>query len=634
LRNGHIWVKSEVSDIRRSGGSMNLAGPFVRRRVAATTALLATGALVVTATPDTAAEERSAHEPAARAPYTEKTPVSRGSGGAVSSVDPEATRIGLRVLRQGGNAVDAAIATAAALGVTEPYSAGIGGGGYFVVYNAATGKTSTIDGRETAPQSMPRNAFNGFTFDELVTSGRSVGVPGTLATWETALDRWGSRNLGRLLEPAARLADRGFVVDETFRLQTEENQERFEAYTTTPDLFLPNGAPPAVGSRFKNPDLARTYRRIGRLGTGWFYDGQLAREITAVVQTPPKSADTDLPVPEGFMRPRDLAEYRTIVRRATRVSYRGFEVHGMPPSSSGGTTVGEALNIMEQFDPSELTLAELLHVYLESSALAFADRSEYVGDPAYSPVPTGKLLDQTYAEERACEVDLDTTNAPYDPGNVESYDGNCPTASRVAGEQRRDTENRETTNLTVADRWGNVVEYTLTIEQTGGSGMLVPDRGFLLNNELTDFSLTWVRSDPNRLEGGKRPRSSMSPTIITRAGRPYLALGSPGGASIITTVLQVILNRIDRDLSLPRSVAEPRASQRNSGTVSAEQAFINRYGPLLTPFGHTFAVPGAPGTSASEIGALTAIELRGKRMVAVAEPTRRGGGSALVVNPR
>jgi gamma-glutamyltranspeptidase/glutathione hydrolase len=607
---------------------MNLAAPIARRRAAAVTALLATGAVVLTSTPVTAAQEASA-----RAPYTKKTPVSRGSGGAVSSVDPEATRIGLRVLRRGGNAVDAAVATAAALGVTEPYSAGIGGGGYFVFYNAANGRVTTIDGRETAPESMPRTAFDGFTFPELVTSGRSVGTPGTLATWETALDRWGSRSLRRLLEPAARLAARGFVVDETFRLQTAENQPRFEAFTTTPDLFLPGGAPPAVGTLFENPDLARTYRRIGQLGTDWFYSGRLAREITAVVQSPPKSPDTTLPVPEGFMRPRDLAEYRTIVRRATRVGYRGYRVHGMPPSSSGGTTVGEALNIMEELEPSGL--AELLHGYLESSAVAFADRGRYLGDPAYTPVPRRRLLDQTFAAERACEIDMSTTSVPYDPGDVESYDGVCDPSRAATGEQRPDTENRETTNLTVADRWGNVVEYTLTIEQTGGAGLLVPNRGFLLNNELTDFSLVWSSTDPNRLEGGKRPRSSMSPTILTRNGRPFLALGSPGGASIITTVLQVILNRVDRELGLPRSVREPRASQRNSETVSAEQAFIDRYGPMLEPFGHEFATPGDPGTSAAEIGALTAIEFRGKRrMIAVAEPTRRGGGSALVVNPR
>ena len=598
-----------------------------RRRAAAVTALLATGAFVVSSPPGTAAGEAPA-----RAPYTEKTPVSRGSGGAVSSVDPEATRIGLRVLERGGNAVDAAVATAAALGVTEPYSAGIGGGGYFVYYNAANGRVMTIDGRETAPQSMPREAFDGYTFPELVTSGRSVGVPGTLATWETALDRWGSRSLGGLLEPAARLAARGFVVDETFRLQTAENQPRFQAFTTTPDLFLPDGAPPEVGTVFENPDLARTYRRIGRLGTDWFYDGQLAREITAVVQSPPKSPDTELPVPEGFMRPRDLAEYRTIVRRATKVGYRGYQVHGMPPSSSGGTTVGEALNIMEELDASGLD--QLLHNYLEASAVAFADRAAYVGDPAYSPVPTRRLLDQTFAAERACAIDPNETGVPYEAGDVESYDGECDGSPRAADEQGPD-ENQETTNLTVADRWGNVVEYTLTIEQTGGAGLLVPNRGFLLNNELTDFSLVWDRDDPNRLEGGKRPRSSMSPTILTRDGRPFLALGSPGGSTIITTVLQVILNRIDRELSLPRSVREPRATQRNTSSVVAEQAFIDRYGALLTPFGHTFTPAGQPGTSAAEIGALTAIELRGKRrMVAVAEPTRRGGGSALVVDPR
>ena len=607
---------------------MNLAAPTARRRAAAVTATLATGALVLTSTPGTAAEEAPAP-----APYTTRTPVSRGSGGAVTSVDPEATRIGLRVLKRGGNAVDAAVATAAALGVTEPYSAGIGGGGYFVFYNAANGRVSAIDGRETAPESMPRTAFDGFTFDQLVTSGRSVGVPGTLATWKTALDRWGSRSLRRLLDPAARLADRGFVVDDTFRLQTAENQPRFEAFTTTPDLFLPGGAPPAVGTLFQNPDLARTYRRIGRLGTDWFYDGELARDITAVVQSPPKSPDTTLPVPDGFMRPRDLREYRTIVRRATRVGYRGYRVHGMPPSSSGGTTVGEALNILEELEPSGLD--ELLHGYLEASAVAFADRGKYLGDPAYTPVPTRRLLDQTFAAERACAIDMTTTSVPYPPGDVESYDGVCDRSRAATGGRQRDTENRETTNLTVADRWGNVVEYTLTIEQTGGAGLLVPNRGFLLNNELTDFSLTWTSTDPNRLEGGKRPRSSMSPTILTRNGRPFLALGSPGGASIITTVLQVILNRIDRDLSLPQSVREPRASQRNSSTVSAEQAFIDRYGPLLTPFGHTFAPPGAPGTSAAEIGALTAIEFHGnRRMVAVAEPTRRGGGSALVVDPR
>nr|ANY57945.1 Gamma-glutamyltransferase [uncultured bacterium] len=555
-------------------------------------------------------------------------------------MDPEATRIGLRVLKRGGNAVDAAVATAAALGVTEPYSAGIGGGGYFVHYNARTGRIRVIDGRETAPESMPRTAFQGpdgmtRPFDQLVTSGVSIGVPGTLATWKAAVNRWGTRPLGRLLRPAARLADRGFVVDRTYALQTEENQPRFEAFTSTPRLFLPGGKVPAVGSIARNPDLARTYRTIARRGVGWFYGGGLGREITAVVQSPPRNPDTTFPVPAGYMRPRDLAEYRVIFRKPTRVSYRGYQVYGMPPSSSGGTTIGEALNILKRFDLSRRSVVDVLHHYLEASALAFADRGEYLGDPAYTPVPVRRLLSRRFAKERACQLDPDrAATKPVLPGDVRTADGVCGSA-RVDAAQHPDTEGRETTNLTVADRWGNVVEYTLTIEATGGSGLAVPRRGFLLNNELTDFSTTWVADDPNRLEGGKRPRSSMSPTIVLRKGKPFLALGSPGGSTIITTVLQTLVNRIDRDMGLARAVAAPRASQRNTGSVTAERTFIDRFGGPLGARGHTFTVSGEPGTSAADIGALTAIEFRGRnRLVAAAEPTRRGGGSALVVNPR
>ncbi len=617
-----------------------------RRTPRVLAAAVASGALTLSAAPAASFAVSSGSKPGARttaervAPYTTKTPISRGTGGAVTTVDPEATRVGLRVLERGGNAVDAAVAAAAALGVTEPFSAGIGGGGYFVHYNARTGKIRTIDGRETAPESMPRTAFqdgNGATrpFDDLVTSGVSIGVPGTLATWEAAADRWGTRSLAKLLRPAARLAERGFVVDETYALQTEENQPRFEAFTTTPEVFLPGGEVPAVGSLFRNPDLARTYRQIARRGAGWFYGGALGREITAVVQSPPKNPETTLPVPAGYMRPRDLAEYEVIFRKPTRVSYRGYEVYGMRPSSSGGTTVGEALNILETFDLSEMSVVDALHHYLEASALAFADRAEHLGDPAYTPVPVRRLLSQEFADERACELDPDeAATKPVLPGDIRTADGTCDLARGAGAIPRSDTEGRETTNLTVADRWGNVVEYTLTIEATGGSGLAVPGRGFLLNNELTDFSTTWVADDPNRLEGGKRPRSSMSPTIVLRGGEPFLALGSPGGSTIITTVLQTIVNRIDLGMGLRRAVAAPRATQGNVTDVTAEQAFVDRFGGPLGALGHTFVV-GEAGTSAEDIGALTAIEFRGRnRLVAAAEPTRRGGGSALVVNDR
>jgi gamma-glutamyltranspeptidase/glutathione hydrolase len=308
----------------------------------------------------------------------------------------------------------------------------------------------------------------------------------------------------------------------------------------------------------------------------------------------------------------------------------------MAPSSSGGSTVGEALNIMERYDLSSMSAVEALHHYLEASALAFADRGAYVGDPAFVNVPLQDLLADSFAAERACQIDPATAlTKPVAPGDVTSYDGQCDTAQTGTTVKAPDTENLNTTNMTVTDRWGNIVEYTLTIEQTGGSGMVLPGRGFLLNNELTDFSPVWTASDPNRIEGGKRPRSSISPTIVLRHGTPFLALGSPGGSTIITTVLQMLFDRIDRGMTIEKAIAEPRGSQRNTPSVTAEQSFIDEYGAALEGLGHTFTPAGAPGTTAAEIGAATAIEFgRHHLLIAVSEPTRRGGGSALVVRPR
>jgi gamma-glutamyltranspeptidase / glutathione hydrolase len=606
------------------------------RRALGATALLTAGVLAAGTTPALAGQSGGTRQ-------TAKVPTSIGYGGAVSTVDPEASAAALRVLKDGGNATDAAVAAASVLGVTEPYSSGIGGGGYFVHYDAATGEVQTIDGRETAPASMPHDAFidpatgQPYNFTpELVTSGVSVGVPGSLATWQRALDRWGSRSLGQALRPGIRVARRGFVVDPTFRQQTLENKTRFEAFGSTRRLFLPGGDAPRVGSIFHNPDLAATYRLIARHGLGVFYRGRLADEIVRTVQHPPKTASTTLPVPPGFMQKPDLAAYHIINRAPTHVGYRGYDVYGMAPSSSGGSTIGEALNIMERYDLSSMSAVDALHHYLEASALAFADRGAYVGDPAYVDVPLQDLLSDTYAAERACQIQPTTAlTKPVAPGDVTSYDGQCDTGSAAPVTKAPDTENLNTTNMTVADRWGNIVEYTLTIEQTGGSGIVLPGRGFLLNNELTDFSPVWKATDPNRIEGGKRPRSSISPTIVLRNGTPYLALGSPGGSTIITTVLQMLFDRIDRGMTIEQTIAAPRGSQRNTPSVTAEQSFIDRYGAALGAYGHTFTPAGAPGTTAAEIGAATAIEFGPSGLLtAVSEPTRRGGGSALVVRPR
>lgn len=566
----------------------------------------------------------------------EKTPVALGRGGAVSSVDPEATQAGLKVLRNGGNAVDAAVATAAALGVTEPYSAGIGGGGYFVYYNARTGKVRTIDGRETAPQAMPRDAFidpatgEPYPFTpELVTSGVSVGVPGTPATWELALAKWGRKSMRENLKPAIDIARRGFIVDETFRSQTLDNKERFEAFPATSELFLPDGDAPQVGSIHRNPDLAETYRAMARHGADAIYRGPIAEEMVEAVQNPPTSPDTELPVPKGYLELSDLESYEALIQEPTRVRYRGLDVYSMGPSSSGGTTVGEALNILENERMSTLPRDKALHHYLDATALAFADRNAYVGDPAFVDVPTKTLLSQRFADSRACLIPADTRLVtPVAPGDLDATD--CSTA-QPAGHLDRAAS---TTHLSTSDRWGNVVSYTLTIEQTGGSGMLVPGRGFLLNNELTDFSTVWEADDPNRIEPGKRPRSSMSPTIVLRDGEPYLALGSPGGSTIISTVLQTLVNRVDLGMSLPDAVAAPRASLRNTPTVTAEPGFIDAYGSELEPYGYTLEPSGDAFTSAAEIGAVAALEFKRRGLVqAVAEPDRRGGGAAGVVRP-
>jgi gamma-glutamyltranspeptidase/glutathione hydrolase len=334
------------------------------------------------------------------------------------------------------------------------------------------------------------------------------------------------------------------------------------------------------------------------------------------------------------MTRRDLAAYTVVARKATAVSYRGLTVAGMPPSSSGGTTVGEALNVLENYDLGSLPRAEALHLYLEASAIAFADRGAQVGDPDYVDVPTQELLSQGFADERACEIDpSEAAVKPVDPGDPDgTYE---PCAETAAAPARPDTEGLSTTHLVVADRWGNVASYTLTIEQTGGSGIVVPGRGFLLNNELTDFTAEYDADDPNRIQGGKRPRSSMSPTILLHDGRPVMAIGSPGGSTIITTVLQTLINQLDFGMTLPDAIDAPRASQRNTEDVTAEQRFINRYGDALGAYGQTFVRAGDPGTSAAEIGAVTAIRLAGNgNFIAVGEKTRRGGGAAAVVNPR
>jgi gamma-glutamyltranspeptidase/glutathione hydrolase len=583
------------------------------------------------------------------APFTDiKQATAIGSGGAVASDTLPSTRAGLEVLRRGGTAADAAVAVASTLGVTDPYVAGIGGGGYFVYYDARTRTVYTIDGRETAPAADDQNLFidpstgTPLPFATAVTSGLSVGVPGTLMTWERALDRFGRFALRQDLRPAERVARRGFVVDATIREETRENQARFAQFSSTSQLFLPGGQLPVVGSVLRNPDLARTYKQIGRHGIGVVYGGPVGQDIVNTVQHLPLAPGATLQPRPGQMQLSDLAAYRAPFRAPTHVDYRGYDVYGMPPSSSGGTTVGESLNILSNFDIAAMSPVQQLHHFLEATRLAFADRNRYIGDPSYLSVPLDGMLSPDFGRQRACLINpAHALTSPVAPGDPSAGSGGCTPQQPTSAGQPHD--GASTNHLVVADKWGDVASYTNTIEQLGGSGMVVPGRGFLLNNELTDFDFTPLQPgvpDPNLPASGKRPRSSMSPTIVLRSGRPFAAVGAAGGATIITTVLQILMNRIDLGMTLPQAIAAPRASQRNSKTTQAEPAFIALpTTPGLEQLGQTFTISNTSPldptiTIAPTIGVASGLEFLGRgRVLAAAEPERRGGGSAGVLYP-
>jgi len=585
-------------------------------------ALLAAPASV-TATTDDGRPGPPKHDPPAQ-PVKEPTAV--GRGGAVATVEVLATAAAAETLRRGGNAVDAAVVAAAVLGVTEPFSAGIGGGGFMVIHTKR-GKVTTLDSRETAPKAMAPDSFweggRPLAFTDARFSGMSAGVPGTVRGWDEALRRYGTMSLRRALAPAVKIARKGFLVDQVFVDQTQANVDWFDDVPSSEELFLdPDGTPRDVGTVFRNPDLARTYELIAKRGARGFYRGDLAEAMVEAVQRPPVAPDANHVWRPGLMTLRDVKRYEAPERKPTRVGYRGLDVYGMGPPSSGGSTIGEALNILEGYDLAAGSRTQALHLYLEASRFSFADRGAFLADPDYFDVPLAGLLSDRFAAERRALIDpLRAAASPVAPGDPYPHGGTTGHGQAAATAAHGET----TTHITVSDRKGTVVSYTFTIESTGGNGIVVPGYGFLLNNELTDFNFDSL-THPNRVEGGKRPRSSMSPTIVLDGGEPFLALGSPGGSTIITTVLQILLDRLDLGATLPDAIAAPRATQRNTAATLAEAAFLAspEAAALAATYGHVLAPTG-------EIGAATGIEfLPDGRVLAAAEPIRRGGGSAMV----
>jgi len=577
------------------------------------------------------------------------TPVAVGTGGAVASMDVGASQAGIDVLRRGGNAVDAAVATASALGVTVPWVAGPGGGGFMVIYNARTHTVTTVDGRETCPAACTTTMFidpsTGRPMGYTAASDQplATGVPSMVATWATAARDYGRLSLAQDLQPAIHVARHGFAVNFDFNQLEQSSLSTLQAYPASRSLLLtPSGDPLPVGTWLRNPDLAHTYELIARQGPSALYDGPIGQAVVQAVDHPVLTPGQTVVTQPGIMSMQDLQSYRTRILAPTHVNYRGLDVYGMAPPSSGGSTEGEILNILNGFPLSTQSRVQALFEFIEASRLAYADRNAYVGDPAFVNVPLSGLLDPAFAATRRCLIGNTAATSPVAPGSPFAPFGSCPSGSGSSSSaSSASPEAHHTNNIVTEDRWGDVVAYTNTINFFGGSGQVVPGYGFLLNNEMTDFDFAPSSpsvSDPNLPAGGKEPRSSMGPVIALQDGRPQFAIGAAGGSTIIETVVQTLINHVDFGMSMPDALDSPRVAQTNSAsnTSLAEPDFYNSQlaQQLTSQYGEKFALATGPILPLDNYpGDATALQMLGHGQAeAVAEGVRLGGGSALALD--
>jgi gamma-glutamyltranspeptidase/glutathione hydrolase len=482
----------------------------------------------------------------------------RSEGGVIASESPAASQAGLEVLDAGGNAMDAAVATTFALGVARPQSCGIGGGG-FLVYRGADGETAALDFREMAPAAVTPETFAGQGLYKTFTGHTTVGVPGTVAGMQAALESYGTIDLADAIAPAELLAREGFEVPKSLSEEMGNHESRLRLYPQTAEQFLVGGEEPyPEGSVLIQPELAETLSLISEGGADAFYEGEISDRIVEEMQN-----ESGYEGDEGLMTSEDLASYRAVWREPLADDYRGREVLAMPPPTSGGVAVIEMLNILEGFDleGEGQSSGDALHLLAEAQKLAFADRNEYVADPDFVDVPTEELTDKDYAESRRGEIDPEKAGS-YGPGDLGQ-----------AGEAADEDENTEgsTTHISVIDAAGNAVALTCTIEQTFGSAVVVEDAGFLLNNELTDFTGPGTANEP---EPGKRPRSSISPTIIVDDGEPVLVVGGAGGAQIVMGSLLTVVNTVDFGLDPAAAIDAERIEEQSGTTMTIEQGRV------------------------------------------------------------
>ena len=476
----------------------------------------------------------------------------------ISAANPYAVAAGARILADGGSAADAMVAVQAILGLVEPQSSGLGGGAFLLWYDAKTGQITTLDGRETAPLAAGPRLFHDeagepLQFFHAVVGGRSVGVPGTPALLQAAHARWGRKEWAGLFSEAIALAQEGFEVSARLSSMVEADAKRLSVDPETRAYFLPMGFPLKEGQIVKNPAYANTLRALAGQGSGQFYTGKIARDIVAKV----RGAEGN----PGLLSEIDMSLYQVRERDPVCASYRGHEVCGMGPPSSGGLSVGQILGMLEGYDLAGLgpQSTEAWRLIGDAGRLAFADRGRYIADSDYVPVPANGLLAADYLASRGALLLRETALDEVTAGTPE-FDHALYRADDDA------IEFPSTSHISIVDADGNALSMTTTIENAFGSRLMVG--GFLLNNELTDFSFRSHRDGvpvANRVEPGKRPRSSMAPTIVLKDGKPVLVLGSPGGSRIIGYVAKTIIAYLDWGMDVQAAIALPH--------------LINRFGP-------------------------------------------------------
>jgi len=463
--------------------------------------------------------------------------------GAVATSSAIATEVGIGILNEGGTAVDAAIAVAFTLAVVHPEAGNIGGGGFAVVYDSETRAVRALDFRETAPAAASGDMYlddTGAVIPGLSTHGAlAVGVPGTVAGLHELWKKHGTMTWERLVQPVAELADTGFIVDEYLSRQITRHRDGLAAFESSAAIFLPGGRPLSTGDRLQIPDLAKTLYIISSEGPEGFYAGETADKLVATMAKH-----------GGIITAEDLAGYEPIWRTAVRFEFDSLQIYSMPPPSSGGICLGQILKLLEEFDFSRLSpkSPKYVHLFAEAARLAYADRAVHLGDPDFFDVPTG-FLDDAYLKGRRQLID---TLAAGNSDNV--------------GEGVPGAESTETTHFSILDADGNAVSLTYTLNTGFGSKLVVDGAGFLLNNEMDDFTSKpgvpntygLIQGESNKIEPGKRMLSSMSPTIIMRDGEPVMVVGSPGGGRIITSVAQTIINVTRFGMDIDEAVNHPR----------------------------------------------------------------------------